>query len=232
VALIAPRLDAPGATRPARADDPGARMLLHRAQGALQKWPEGFAGFRARVTVGRDGHECSGWVTVRPGPAIEVDLGDCAERDWARELLEAIAAERTPRFFKDGDGRHAISFGPEDADPAGRPVLVHRGADGTASLRFRIDAAGRLRRREEHDPDGRHVHTAYEAYMRATPGRVLPIRVATMAYEADHILRSEVAEDTHCLVRHAWLPSGRRVQLSQVHGATIRWTRLAEHVLL
>ena len=150
----------------------------------------------------------------------------------ARELLEAIAAERTPRFFKDGDGRHAISFGPEDADPAGRPVLVHRGADGIASLRFRIDAAGRLRRREEHDSDGRHVHTAYEAYMRATPGRVLPVRVATMAYEADHILRSEVAEDTHCLVRHAWLPSGRRVQLSQVHGATIRWARLAEHVLL
>ena len=68
--------------------------------------------------------------------------------------------------------------------------------------------------------------------MRATPGRVLPVRVATMAYEADHILRSEVAEDTHCLVRHAWLPSGRRVQLSQVHGATIRWARLAEHVLL
>ena len=66
MALNAPRLDAPGATRTSGPDDPGARMLLQRAQGALQKWPEGFTGFRARVTVGEEGHECSGGVIVRP----------------------------------------------------------------------------------------------------------------------------------------------------------------------
>ena len=232
MALNTPRLDAPGAARTSGPDDPGARMLLQRAQGALQKWPEGFTGFRARVTVGEEGHECSGGVIVRPGLAIEVDLGDCVERDWARELLETIVAERTPRFFKDGDGRHPISFGPADDDLAGRTVLVHRGADGPVGLRYVIDAAGRLRYREERDADGRRVHTSYEAYTRATPGRVLPVRVATTVYEAERILRTELAEDTHCRVRDAWLPVGRRIQVSRLDGTRIQWARLEGHALL
>ena len=47
-------------------DDVLARSLLQRAQGATQKWPEGFRGFRARVRCRALGREAVGVVTVQP----------------------------------------------------------------------------------------------------------------------------------------------------------------------
>ena len=41
-------------------DDALARRLLQRAQGAFQKWPEGFAGFRAQIQCRTSGQDASG----------------------------------------------------------------------------------------------------------------------------------------------------------------------------
>ena len=127
-------------------DDGAARILLQRAQGAFQKWPEFFGGFRARLAVNAAGSERSGWVEVGPDGAVEVALADADLSAWARTTLEALAAERRPAFFKDHDGRFPIAFDEDGpADTLGHLVVVRRGEFG--DIRYRIDDRARVRQR-------------------------------------------------------------------------------------
>jgi hypothetical protein len=48
-------------------DDARARCLLERAQGTLQKWPEGFIGFAATIRCRDGGHQAEGDVHVFTG---------------------------------------------------------------------------------------------------------------------------------------------------------------------
>src|SRR5262245_40980068 len=96
---------------PARGgDDPVARCLLRRAQGALQKWPEGFRGFRASVRCEESDGVVVGRVTVMALGQVEVACDDPALRAQLHDMLRTIALERTPRFFDHGDGRFPVSF--------------------------------------------------------------------------------------------------------------------------
>jgi len=224
-----------GSARPSSVDDAAARILLQRAQGALQKWPEGFPGFRAELTVTLDGRERAGSALVGPRGEVEVALADEAARDWARALLGEVVAERMPRFFKDGDGRFPIAFeaSPDasGADGLGPRLVVHRGAHGMPPVRYRIDERARLRECERIEGVHRRVET-YESFCRATPGRVLPARRSAVVYDADGIVRTELVEDTHLRVCHTWLPATRRVQISRLDATSIREARFDAHALL
>jgi len=220
---------------PSSLDNAAARILLQRAQGALQKWPEGFPGFRADLTVTLDGRARAGSALIGPRGEVEVALADEAARDWARALLGEVVAERMPRFFKDGDGRFPIAFEPSPdapgADGLGPRLVVHRGAHGMPPVRYRIDERARLRECERVEGVHRRVET-YESFCRATPGRVLPARRSTVVYDADGIVRTELVEDTHLRVCHSWLPATRRVQISRLDATTIREARFDAHALL
>ncbi len=71
-------------------DDALARRLLQRAQGAFQKWPEGFAGFCAQLQCRTSGRNASGRVQVSPGRRVEVHLPDVELRRLAQTLLARL----------------------------------------------------------------------------------------------------------------------------------------------
>lgn len=189
-------------------DDPVARCLLQRAQGTLQKWPEGFRGFRAKIRCRTTGRDAVGTVYVKAGGQIEVLLADPYLGQWVEPALRGVAEERTPRFFKDGDGRFPITLGDADGHPLGRLVQVHRPRG--EGLAYRIDMAGRIRQ-EERTHRGLRVLITLEEFARATPGRVLPVRVTRACWDlrTGTRLRSEVLKDTHCRLEHVWLPETR-----------------------
>ena len=104
--------------------DPTARCLLRRAQGAFQKSPEGFAGFRASVACETPRGLVNGQVTVAPPDRVDVICDDADLRTCLRDMLWAVTVDRTPRFFDEGDGRFPISFGDGHDNALGRPVNV------------------------------------------------------------------------------------------------------------
>jgi hypothetical protein len=211
-------------------DDGAARILLQRAQGAFQKWPEFFGGFRARLAVNAAGSERSGWVEVGPDGAVEVALADADLSAWARTTLEALAAERRPAFFKDHDGRFPIAFDEDGpADTLGHLVVVRRGEFG--DIRYRIDERARVRQRVALEPDGLHIQT-YESFARATPGRILPRERSMVVTDGGRLCRRELIEDMHVRVCHAWLPAERRVRVTDLHGTRLHLLRLHHHALV
>jgi len=105
---------------PSSQDDALARRLLQRAQGAFQKWSQGFAGFRAQLQCQTSGQKASGWVQVLPGQRVEVHLPDAGLRRLAQTMLACLVDERMLHFFKDGDGRYPITFAAEPGHPQGR----------------------------------------------------------------------------------------------------------------
>ncbi len=107
-------------------DDALARRLLQRAQGAFQKWPEGFAGFCVQIQCWTSVRDASGWVQVSPGQRVEVHLPDAELCRVAQTMLARLMDERTPHFFKDGDGRYPITLDTEHGHPFGKRLQVHR----------------------------------------------------------------------------------------------------------
>jgi Protein of unknown function (DUF3386) len=212
-------------------DDTLARRLLQRAQGAFQKWPEGFAGFRAQIQCRTSGQNASGWLQVSPGQRIEVQLPNAELRSLAQIMLARLVDERMPRFFKDGDGRYPITLDAEHGHPFGKRIQVHR-RDGER-LAYWIDTTGRIRYRER-EVEGQRMVTAFEEYSRATPGRVLPTRV-TMAWfdiESGACIRSETIVDTHCRMNYVWLPATQQVTITGINAIQTVLLTLDAHTLL
>jgi hypothetical protein len=191
------------------ASDPTARCLLRKAQGAFQKWPEGFAGFRASVACETPRGVVAGQVAVATPDRVDVTCDDPDLRRRLRDMLWGITLDRTPRFFDEGDGRFPISFGDGPDDALGRPVNVHA---RLGQLRYWIDSRSRIRQ-VERIARGLRVLTAFEAFTRATPGRVLPAQTTTCTWDlaSGALLSSESIHDSHRRVQHVWLPSARRI---------------------
>ena len=208
--------------------DPTARCLLRRAQGAFQKWPEGFAGFRASVTCETPRGMVSGQVTVAPPDRVDVTCDDLDLRTCLRDMLWSITVDRTPRFFDEGDGRFPISFGDGPDDLLGRPVDVHA---RLGQLRYWIDSRARIRQ-VERIARGLRVLTAFEAFTRATPGRILPAQTTTCTWDlaSGALLSSESIHDSHRRIQHVWLPSARRITASPGGAPVV--ILLDEHALL
>jgi hypothetical protein len=212
-------------------DNPLARNLLQRAQGALQKWPEGFAGFRARLHCWTSAREVRGWVQCVPGRRLNVCLPDVELRDFAQTTLERLVGERIPRFFKDGDGRFLLTLDAAPDQVQGTRIQVQHHHE--KRVVYGLDGAGRLRS-VEREAAGLRAVMIFEEYRRTTPGRVLPTRLSTAWFDvaSGAHLGSELVSDTHLRLAHVWLPASRHIVRTGARGTQALRLELDGHMLL
>ena len=110
--------------QPTVADDPSARELLRRAFENTARWPKGFNGFTADLTVNVNGKETGGPVIVKGPREVSVQLDDADTQKWAQEQLGMIAVHRGPRSFEESDGKYVLTM-EEDGHPFGAKVIIH-----------------------------------------------------------------------------------------------------------
>jgi Protein of unknown function (DUF3386) len=208
-----------------------ARSLLQRAQGALQKWPEEFAGFWARLHCWSSTREVRGWLQLVLGRRLTVCLPDVALRDFVQTTLERLVDERTPRFFKDGDGRFPLTLDTAPHQTHETRIQVHH--QPGKRVVYGLDGAGRLRSVEREAAGLRSV-MVFEEFVRTTPGRVLPTRLTTAWFDvASGVhLGSELVSDTHLRLAHVWLPASRQIVRTGRHGTQALRLVLDGHTLL
>jgi hypothetical protein len=145
--------------------------------------------------------------------------------------LERLANERTPRFFKDGDGRVLLTLDTVSDQHQGIRIQVYH-YQGKRVV-YGLDRTGRLRSVEREVAGLRSV-MVFEEYVRTAPGRVLPIRLTTAWFDMTNgtHLGAELVSDTHRRVAHVWLPASRHIVRTGGNGIHTLRLELDEHVLL
>jgi len=65
-------------------DDPAARRLVQEAHGRMYRWPAGFGGYRARLSLNDEGCVYTGRVSLVPRKetTVQLDGADAAFPEW------------------------------------------------------------------------------------------------------------------------------------------------------
>ncbi len=91
-------------------DDPKARELMRQAFEKTSRWPAGFGGFEADLSINVNGEVTTGKVTVKSSKEVEVSLPNEELQKWAQGQISMIATHRGPRNFDESDGKYNLSF--------------------------------------------------------------------------------------------------------------------------
>jgi len=106
-------------------NDPQARAALENTRNA-KGWDAAFHGFHANIDVLHGGAHHQGKIGVtRDAKVTVVGIANHEARMYAQQALASIVMHSLQRDFNQGDGRHGITFGDDDASPLGRKVIIH-----------------------------------------------------------------------------------------------------------
>ena len=105
-------------------EDPKARELLRRAFEKTSRWPDGFGGFEADLSINVNGEVNRGKVIVKSSKEVEVSFPDEDLKKWAQGQISMIATHRGPRNFDESDGKYSLAFAGEENHPQGPRIRI------------------------------------------------------------------------------------------------------------
>lgn len=217
--------------QPTIADDPKAREALRRAFENTARWPQGFKGFTADLTVNINGKEFRGPLTVKGPRDVLVQLSDGDVQKWVQDQLAMIAVHRGPRTFEESDGKYTLTM-EEDGHPLGVRLDIH----GSHSFyRLKDNRITQINRTMSHPgmapfaftinveesavtQDKKHLTTKYTVYYFSPDDRKLK--------------NVESFTDTHVRVGAADLPATRRIIAFENGSVSVKSLALTGHQLL
>lgn len=213
----------------AQDDDPKAREVMKEVFGNTARWPAGFKGFSAEVTVNVDGNEEKGTVTVKGPKDIETSISGEKQKGFLSENLASIAMHRGPRSFDESDGKYKLAFGDEGIHPLGRKLIL--GGDGMSSF-YRIKD-GRIRQINRKSP---HMSFSIniEDSVKTEDGKFLTSKYTVYYFKPEDGSLKDVESytDAYTRVGSADLPQSRRIINCESGEVSVSTMTFAGHNLL
>jgi hypothetical protein len=223
-------------TRTTLVDDPAARRLVKEAHSRMYKWPIGFGGYRARLSLNDNGRIIIGAVCLTPRKDTTVELpgADPALQEWARERLWTQGMHLAYAPFEEGDGKYVLSFDPDEdptvAHPRGRRVLLTGGRlDSWYRIKDRqYTQIGRITPMTE-----RRINTI-ERYDLAPDGTQYSSHYVMTYFTLDgqSVIGMESYMNEYTEARGIWLPLRRRVAYGDQGNVKTRVIELSNHEVL
>ena len=188
-------------------DDPKARELLKRAFEKTSRWPDGFGGFEADLSINVNGEVTTGKVTVKSSKEVDVSLPNEDLQKWAQGQISMIATHRGPRNFDESDGKYNLSFAGEDNHPQGPRLSL--GDSMGSTYRVKDDRITQINRKMPYvaftinvedsavTQDDKYLTTRYTVYY--------------FSPKDGSLANVESFSDTHTRVGAADLPATRRI---------------------
>jgi len=188
-------------------DDPKARELLKRAFEKTSRWPDGFGGFEADLSINVNGEVTTGKVTVKSSKEVVVSLPNEDLQKWAQGQISMIATHRGPRNFDESDGKYNLSFAGEDNHPQGPRLSL--GDSMGSTYRVKDDRITQINRKMPYvaftinvedsavTQDDKYLTTRYTVYY--------------FSPKDGSLANVESFSDTHTRVGAADLPATRRI---------------------
>jgi hypothetical protein len=213
------------------ADDPQAREALRRAFENTARWPQGFTGFTADLTVNINGKELHGPVTVKGPREVSVQLGDEEIQKWAQDQLAMIAVHRGPRTFEESDGKYSLTM-KDDGHPLGTRLDIH----GSHSFyRLKDNRITQINRTMSHPGMAPFAFTINVEDSAVTQDKKYLTTKYTVYYfspEDGKLKNVESFTDTHVRVGAADLPATRRIIAFENGGVIVKSLTMTGHRLL
>jgi uncharacterized protein DUF3386 len=209
-------------------DNADARAALKEVFGNTARWPVGFSGFTADVTVNVNGKEEKGTVTAKNVKDIETTIQDEKAKTFLVENMTSIVSHRGPRTFEESDGKYKLSFGDEGTHPLGR--IVSMGGDGMSSF-YRIKD-GRIQQINRTTP--RMAFTInIEDSVKNPDGKFLTHKYTVYYFNQEGGIKDvESYTDDYVRVGDADLPQYRRIINSESGAIEVNSMTLSNHKTL
>jgi hypothetical protein len=213
------------------ADDPKAREALRRAFENTARWPQGFKGFTADLTVNMNGKEFRGPVKVKGPGEVSVQLGDGDVQKWAHDQLAMIAVHRGPRTFEESDGKYTLTM-TEEGHPLGTRVDIH----GSHSFyRLKDDRITQINRTMSHPgmaPFAFTINIEESAVTQDKRNLTTKYTVYYFSPQDGKLKNVESFTDSHVRVGAADLPATRRIIAFENGGVVVKSLTMTNHQLL
>lgn len=216
------------------ANEPEAHDVLRTAHDGGYRFPIGFKGFSADLSVSEgtpDGvSHLAGSVIVGGPRAIEVDAsGPDALAAFAKQELASMAGHRWPTPYEESDGRWTLTIEEETGNPLGRLVTVH---DDPFRSSYRLRDGRIVQVIRQMGPT--RFTISIQDHTPTTDGRVLPAEF-TVTYwnlESGRLTRADAYTDRYAVVDGVSVPGNRRVLTATDDGFVAREMTLSNVELL
>ncbi len=210
-------------------DDPQAREAMKEVFGNTARWPAGFKGFTAEVTVNIDGQEETGTVTVKGPKEIETSISGEKQKEFLTENMASIAMHRGPRSFDESDGKYKLTFGDDGVHPLGRKLVL--GGDGMSSF-YRIKD-GRIRQINRKSPRF-SFSINIEDSVKTVDDKYLTSKYTVYYFNPENGSLKDVESytDKYSRVENADLPACRRIIHNDDGNISVGTMTLTGHKLL
>ena len=217
--------------QPTIADDPKAREALRRAFDNTARWPQGFKGFTADLTVNINGKEFRGPLTVKGPRDVSVQLSDGDVQKWVQDQLAMIAVHRGPRTFEESDGKYTLTM-EEDGHPLGVRLDIH----GSHSFyRLKDNRITQINRTMSHPgmaPFAFTINVEESAVTQDKKHLTTKYTVYYFSPDDGKLKNVESFTDTHVRVGAADLPATRRIIAFENGSVIVKSLTLTGHQLL
>lgn len=217
--------------QPTIADDPKAREALRRAFENTARWPQGFKGFTADLTVNINGKEFCGPLTVKGPRDVLVQLSDGDVQKWVQDQLAMIAVHRGPRTFEESDGKYTLTM-EEDGHPLGVRLDIH----GSHSFyRLKDNRITQINRTMSHPgmaPFAFTINVEESAVTQDKKHLTTKYTVYYFSPDDGKLKNVESFTDTHVRVGAADLPATRRIIAFENGSVSVKSLTLTGHQLL
>lgn len=221
----------PGSEEPTAADDPKARDALRRAFENTARWPQGFKGFSADLTVNINGKEFHGPLIVKGPRDVSVQLGDGDVQKWAQEQLAMIAVHRGPRTFEESDGKYTLTM-QDDGHPLGTRLDIHGSHSYYRLKDNRITQINRTMSHPGMAPFGFTINIEDSALTQDKKHLTTKYTVYYFSPEDGKLKNVDSFTDTHARVGAADLPATRRIITFENGNVVVKSLTLTHHQLL
>lgn len=212
-------------------DDPRAREALRRAFENTARWPAGFKGFAADLTVNINGKEFHGPLTVKGPREVSVQLSDGDVQKWVQDQLAMIAVHRGPRTFEESDGKYSLTM-EDDGHPLGTRLDIH----GSRSFyRLKDNRITQINRTMSHPgmaPFAFTINVEESAVTQDNKNLTTKYTVYYFSPDDGKLKNVESFTDTHVRVGAADLPATRRIIAFEGGGVIVKSLALTRHQLL
>lgn len=217
--------------QPTIAEDPKAREALRRAFENTARWPQGFKGFTADLTVNINGKEFRGPLTVKGPRDVLVQLSDGDVQKWVQDQLAMIAVHRGPRTFEESDGKYTLTM-EEDGHPLGVRLDIH----GSHSFyRLKDNRITQINRTMSHPgmaPFAFTINVEESAVTQDKKHLTTKYTVYYFSPDDGKLKNVESFTDTHVRVGAADLPATRRIIAFENGSVIVKSLTLTGHQLL